>query len=119
MIENDPDVENVSLQFNSFLLIGAITQFIVLYLSILYKIDLVRNINRTGAIDPELNKLPSMLKLTLILKYALLIIAMKFRMRHAGKVCAGDFEKDKLIQNGEHEYYLFIEGKLIFWLPCF
>ena len=49
------------------------------------------------------------LKIALIIKYALLVIGMKFRMKHAGKVCSGDFiEKDHLIQRGEHEYYLFM-----------
>ena len=56
-----------------------------------------------------LNKLPPFLKIALIIKYALLVIGMKFRMKHAGKVCSGDFiEKDHLIQRGEHEYYLFM-----------
>ena len=66
-----------------------------------------------------MNKLPPMLKLALIVKYTLLVIGMKFRMMHAGKVCSGDFTEDLLVQGGEHDYYLFIEGKLIFWLPCF
>ena len=41
--------------------------------------------------------------MALIMKYALLVIAMKFRMKHAGKVCSGDFlEENELIQRGEH-----------------
>ena len=98
MIENDPDIENVSLQFDAFIIVGAITQFIVLYLSIKYKIDLIKYIHRTGGLDPILNKLPPFLKIALIIKYTLLVIAMKFRMKHGGKVCSGDFlEENELV----------------------
>ena len=87
----------MSRRFDFFLVIGAIIQFIVLYLSLIYKIDLIENINRTGGLDPLLNKLPPLLKAALIIKYSLLIIGTKFRLMHAGKVCSGDFAEDILI----------------------